>query len=206
MKPNVLMVAKAMLALVACVSLIGCDPDVAEQVDERATNVPAALHEGPALGGDDDYAFPTEPQAAITGWTPYTSEESPPITCDRDGMVTGVGCSGGYCDNIAMYCEATGKDPQESYWSTYVSEEGTNYRECPGRHWLVGIDCQGAYCDNLSLQCRYFANTNPSGCFWTDWVSEENGGTLWFGAGFYARAMECNGGYCDNKRFLVCRP
>jgi hypothetical protein len=140
------------------------------------------------------------------GWTPYTSEEYPPIACDSNSLMAAVQCSGDYCDNTRAYCEPTvGSRGSSSYWTSYFSEEGTNYRICDPGYWVTGLSCTGDYCDNTSLQCSRMENITRVNCYWTGWVSEENGGTLWFGNGYYIRGAQCSGDYCDNKRFLVCQ-
>lgn len=144
-------------------------------------------------------------QAIYSGWTPYTSEEYPPIHCDSASLVNSVQCKGSYCDNIRFYCNPTGGSLGGSYWTSYFSEEGTNYRYCGAGEWVTGLSCTGGWCDNISLQCSYVGNVTPVNCHWTGWVSEEGGGTLSFGAGYYARGVQCSGGNCDNKRFYVCQ-
>jgi hypothetical protein len=187
-----------MLALTAAVLWTGgCDEPV--EIDERAGKISAeALDE-------DELEIGSIPLATVSGWTRYTSEESPPIGCEQTSMVTAFGCSGSYCDNVRMYCSPTGLSGSGSSWTTYFSEEGNNRRFCGDRQWMVGLACSGRYCDNLAIQCRSFLASSPNGCFWTGWISEEGGGTLYFGQGYYARGMECSGSYCDNKRFWVCR-
>lgn len=149
----------------------------------------------------------TDPLATFTGWTPYTSEETPPISCEGSSLAGQFGCSGDYCDNVRLYCTPTPHLGESSYWTDYFSEErdNGNYRYCSPSHWLIGVACTGSYCDNLSLQCRYFPTATAGDCFWTGWVSEEGGGTLQLPAGYYLRGMQCSGDYCDNKRFYACK-
>lgn len=154
--------------------------------------------------GEEESVASTE-QAVIWGWTPWVSEEDPPITCDGGSLMSSIQCSGRYCDNIRAYCRPTGGTLGGSYWTTYFSEEGTSSRYCNANHWVTGISCTGRYCDNISLQCSYIGNKTPRYCYWTGWVSEEGGGTLSFGSGYYARGAQCFGSYCDNKRFYVCQ-
>jgi hypothetical protein len=144
-------------------------------------------------------------QAIYSGWTSFTSEEYPPIICDSASLMNSFQCSGSYCDNIRAYCQPTSGSLGSSYWTSYFSEEGTNYRFCNPGFWVTGLSCTGGYCDNISLQCSYIGNKTPVSCYWTGWISEENGGTLSFGNGYYMRGAQCNGSNCDNMRFYVCQ-
>jgi hypothetical protein len=144
-------------------------------------------------------------QAVYSGWTPYTSEEYPPIVCDSGAGMNSVQCSGSNCDNTRAYCQPTGGSVGGSYWTGYFSEESTNYRYCNAGYWMTGLSCNGSYCDNNALQCTYIYGITATNCYWTGWVSEEGGGTLSFGHHYYARGMQCSGGHCDNKRFYVCQ-
>ena len=144
-------------------------------------------------------------QAVTVGWTPYTSEEYPPIICDSGSLMNRVQCSGSYCDNIRAYCQPSGGTTGASTWTSYFSEESTNYRYCSSGYWVTGIACQGSHCDNISLQCTQIFGVSTIDCHWTGWISEESGGTLSFGSSYYPRGVQCHGSKCDNKRFYVCR-
>lgn len=168
----------------------GCGVDTAEE----------------ASGGEDTASIATTKQAIYSGWTPYTSEEYAPISCDGGSLVSAVQCRGAYCDDITFHCQPAGGVRGYSYWTSYFSEEGTNYRTCASGYWVTGLACSGSYCDNISLQCSYMSNLSPKNCYWTGWMSEENGGYLGFGSGYYVVGVECSGDYCDNKRYHVCQP
>jgi hypothetical protein len=144
-------------------------------------------------------------QAVTAGWTPYTSEENPPIICDSASLMNQVQCRGDYCDDTRAYCQASGGSVGPSYWTSYFSEESTNYRYCNAGYWVTGLACSGSYCDNNALQCTYIYGISAINCYWTGWVSEEGGGLLSFGYHYYARGMQCDGSNCDNKRFYVCQ-
>lgn len=176
----------------------GCDLDDPGDLGEPDA---AEVREADALAAE-----PGPPAATYSGWTPYTSEEGPPIGCDPGSLVSRFGCSGSYCDNVRMYCGPTGATAGVPYWTAYFSEEGTNYRQCASGHWVTGLSCRGRYCDDVSLQCTYYGGLSAHNCYWTGWISEEGGGTLGFGASYYAVGAQCRGSYCDNKRFLVCQP
>jgi len=144
-------------------------------------------------------------EAVYSGWTAYTSEEYAPIICDSGGLVNAAQCSGSNCDNTRFLCQPSGGSAGGVYWTSYFSEESTNYRYCNPGYWVTGLACNGSYCDNNALQCQYIYGISPINCYWTGWVSEEGGGLLSFGYHYYARGMQCNGGHCDNKRFYVCQ-
>lgn len=174
-------------------ALAGCTADAAPEE--------TSLEEANAT--NEETVGSTE-QAIISGWTSYTSEEYAPVGCDGSSLASWYGCSGSYCDNNRLYCQPTAGSRGDSYWTTYFSEESTNYRYCNSGYWVTGISCKGSYCDNIALQCSRMYNVSPRNCYWTGWLSEENG-TLSFGAGYYARGAQCSGRYCDNKRFYVCQ-
>ena len=165
--------------------------------------IPCAIALGACALGDEGLAS-TE-QDVISGWTPYTSDEYPPISCDAGSLMNAVQCTGRFCDNIRAYCNPTGGVRGGSYQTPYFSEEGTSWAYCASGYWVTGLSCQGAYCDNVSLQCSYISNITSYNCYWTGWVSEEGGGFLAFGAGYYARGAQCSGAFCDNMRFYVCQ-
>jgi hypothetical protein len=145
-------------------------------------------------------------QAVYNGWTAYTSEEYAPVVCDSAALVNRAQCRGRYCDDIRAYCQPTAGTVGASYWTTYFSEEGTDYRYCNAGYWVTGFSCSGDYCDNISLQCTYIYGISAKNCYWTGWHSEEGGGTLAFGNQYYARGAQCDGSNCDNKRYYVCQP
>lgn len=177
-----------------------------ESPDEPASadNEEYAGDAGPA-GAPDEFAAPAEPVFTYNGWTPWTSEEYPPVGCDPGSLVGEFGCSGGWCDNVRLDCVPTGQSAGGSSWTSYFSEEGTNYRQCGEGAWMTGIACKGGWCDDVAIQCTSYPNIAAKDCYWTGWISEEGGGTLTFGPGFYARGALCGGSRCDNMRFLICR-
>src|SRR5689334_20262445 len=62
-------------------------------------------------------------QAVYSGWTAYTSDEYPPLSCDGASLITAVQCTGRYCDNIRAYCEPSSGVRGGSTWTSYFSEE-----------------------------------------------------------------------------------
>jgi hypothetical protein len=144
----------------------------------------------------------------LRSWTAYTSEETPPIECPNGQALQGVDCTGDYCDNIAIYCETTGRISGWSTWLPYFSEEGTgsaNEGHCvSGDMWMTGLNCQGSYCDNLTMRCTQLVGSWTGMCWWSDWYSEEQA-PFYASGGTYIKGIECSGGYCDNKRYRYCQ-
>lgn len=192
------LVRRAVLTLGFSLSLLtGCaaDPNLDSELEGK---VDLALEDESVDVGEKSFAV-------LNGWTPYTSEEYAPISCSGSGIFKAVQCSGAYCDNIRAYCGSTAGTRGSTTWTSYFSEEGTNYRFCAANQWVTGLACRGKYCDEVALQCSAFTGVTPSACVWTGWISEEGGGYLDFGAGYFARGMQCSGAYCDSKRWYVCR-
>jgi hypothetical protein len=153
---------------------------------------------------------------AVMAWRPAAadslgpiSEETPPATCNPGSFISGIHCTGSYCDNVAISCALfRGAALGQASWTAWVSEE-QGLRECPQNHLIAGLACRGRYCDNLSLYCVEVTNMRAVNCSNTREVSEEQGGRLSFfsdvaGQMVFARAMRCSGRYCDNKSFNVC--
>lgn len=141
------------------------------------------------------------------------SDETPPAVCWSGWFVSGIRCTGRYCDNIEITCTkipgaTVGADHR---WTPWVSEESSSPAWCgPGPNLIAGFACNGSYCDNISLYCVPLVNLRPIRCWTTRPVSEERGGTLSFQEGgpggiVVATQMSCSGSYCDNKTFQVCQ-
>lgn len=194
----------ALAAVLGLAGLGGCDVEAVEpdavEADADAVEADAADIDAPG-----DIRVGHAPAYTYNGWTPYTSDEFPPIGCDPGSMVNGARCTHNYCDNISLLCEPTGAAAGNSYWTPYFSEEGAGNQVCADRHWLSGLACKGSYCDNIALLCTYYPDVEPKHCYWTGWMSEEGGGALNFGPGYYARGAQCEHSYCDNKRYYVCQ-
>ena len=69
--------------------------------------------------------------------------------------MTGIACSGSYCDNVAIQCtniQYTTKGACQ--WTPFFSEE-TGYQYLPAGYYAAGLRCNGGYCDNMSvLACQ----------------------------------------------------
>jgi hypothetical protein len=141
------------------------------------------------------------------------SEETPPAVCDPGSFLSGVRCTGDYCDNLRISCSRLpGASLGRALWTPWVSEE-QGRRACPSRHLIAGLTCRGRYCDNLSLYCVEVTDLRLVHCSQSRSVSEEGGGRLDFlaaigadkaGQRVAARGITCSGRYCDNKTFNVC--
>lgn len=151
----------------------------------------------PAVSNDES----TE---TFRGWTGYTSEEFPPVTCSNRYYAKGFECNGGYCDNIRMDCQYSGVSHGDSSWTSWFSEEGTDYRHCPWGEFVTGLMCSGSNCDNISLECTEAIGKGFSNCKWSSWYSEEDG-PFHTPSGYYVKGMQCDGRFCDDKRYRYCR-
>jgi len=153
------------------------------------------------------------PAAAQTQVLGPISEETPPAVCWSGWFVSGIRCTGRYCDNIEITCTKipTATVGADHRWTPWVSEERPSTAWCgPGPNLIAGFACNGGYCDNLSLFCVPLVNLRTIHCWTTRSVSEENGGTLSFQEGssggiVVATQMSCSGSHCDNKTFQVCQ-
>jgi hypothetical protein len=153
------------------------------------------------------------PVAAQTQVLGPISEETPPAVCWAGYFVTGIRCTGRYCDNIEITCTKIpgGRAQASVKWLPWVSEERPSTAWCgPGPNLIAGFACKGSYCDNISVYCVPLDALSVTDCWETRAVSEEQGGTLSFQEGHpggivVATQMSCSGSYCDNKTFYVCR-
>lgn len=69
--------------------------------------------------------------------------------CGPDGFMSGVACSGAYCDNVSLECVYL-RDYRSTgcYWTPWISEEGGGTLFLPDGYYAAGMECSGAYCDN----------------------------------------------------------
>src|SRR4051812_11593227 len=91
----------ASLSLAGALALVGCVADTNGSEDSQS-------HEDEAT--HNAVGEPTAEAAGAVqfGWTQETSDELPPIACDSGALITHVKCTGRYCDNISMFCQADG--------------------------------------------------------------------------------------------------
>lgn len=174
-----------------------CDQDAplaaTAPVDEVATDT-ASLSEGVEVG-----------LMAWTGgatWTSFTSDNLPPVTCPVGSLVTGFDCSGSNCDDVRLKCQPqTGHTLTSRSWTSYFSEEATNFRRCTG--FMTGLAATGSYSDNLSMECTT-SSRSARNCVWSAWFSEEDP-NFEAPTGTFVRALQCSGGSCDNMRAEYCQ-
>lgn len=70
--------------------------------------------------------------------------------CGTTGFLSGVACSGPYCDNLSSECVYLRDFVRTGcYWSTWVSEENGGTLLFPTGYYAAGAECNGPYCDNL---------------------------------------------------------
>lgn len=142
----------------------------------------------------------------LNGWTAYTSEEYAPIACGTGSLASQMGCTGSNCDNVAMYCRGMGVTFGDAAWSSYFSEENTNYRTCSAGYWMTGLVCRGGNCDDISIECTRVTNRTVGTCRWADrQFSEEFPNTYSLPSGWFARGLACTGSRCDNLRVYECQ-
>ena len=173
---------------------------------------------------------------ANLGWTPWVSEENggPWTYCvGSNEAARGFFCSGGYCDNVRLYCDVLPFDiTVHSYvTSGFFSEETDGVGTVTSQGWyrydtdnshvcnysgaagvMTGIRCRGGNCDDINIECAtpytYFDGAYEpvelTDCEWTGYVSEENS-PMYMPVGYFISGVQCQGSKCDNKRFYMCR-
>jgi hypothetical protein len=90
-----------------------------------------------------------------TYWSRFFSEEGASSGSSREhcaGIVTGIRCTGGYCDNIALECT----QPQAGtltncWWTGWLSEEA-EFDYFGVGNFITAVECKGRYCDNKRFQ------------------------------------------------------
>jgi len=110
----------------------------------------------------DDIQWYCEHSNGVRGsgqyWTGYFSEEGASYggnsrTCLPGYWVTGLSCTGNYCDNIALQCTQMNNiswSASSCYWTSWFSEEYGGLQTFPGYYYAVGAKCSGSNCDNMS--------------------------------------------------------
>jgi hypothetical protein len=174
---------------------------------------------------------------AAVSWTPYVSEESggPWAECAyQDLAVSGIQCSGGYCDNVRVRCETLPFDVLMMNYNTsgWFSEENSGYSTTTSEGWyrydnsyshvcnysgaagiMTGIHCSGSSCDNVELECAtpmrlVNGSWQPAqlvDCIWSSYHSEEQPAYASpEGSNRFITGVSCHGSYCDNKSYYVC--
>jgi hypothetical protein len=90
--------------------------------------------------------------------SPYFSEEGNGSYEDKTRVLTGLSCTGRYCDNISMKMYGFRTAPQiDQYWTQNWFSEEKGYDRCQRNGvemgFVVGLACDYRYCDNLRLTC-----------------------------------------------------
>lgn len=141
----------------------------------------------------------------LNAWSSATSEEYAPIACGAGNLITNMRCTGGYCDNVSIYCRSSAVSFGDVAFKPYFSEEGTNYQTCSSGYLMTGLVCRGGNCDDISIQCSRVTNRTIGTCRWADRTfSEEFPNTYDIPAGYYAGGLACTGSRCDNLRVYEC--
>jgi hypothetical protein len=98
-------------------------------------------------------------------WTDYFSEEGTNYRFCWNGVelgvITGMQCTGSYCDNHRLQCSqlvfTSGRvNDSTCFWSEEISEEfGRAIAQPPAGFYATGMMCTGRFCDNLRFHfCR----------------------------------------------------
>jgi hypothetical protein len=145
--------------------------------------------------------FPEGQDCEFTNW--FSEEGSATAMCGDDRVVTGIECSGRYCDSKRLKCcNVANVVPFGSSWenNSSISEESPNSYSNDNAV-MVGLKCSGSYCDNLTPIMRN--NSAGQSGSWVPYFSEEQG----LGecpAGSYVAGIACSGSYCDSLS-LYCQ-
>ncbi|KIG19276.1 hypothetical protein DB30_03832 [Enhygromyxa salina] len=101
-------------------------------------------------------------QIGSSYWTDYFSEEGSGYENEghcwgSNEWMTGVDCTGSYCDNLSLRCTAfPGSKTGNCYWSGWYSEEQSAFMAGNG-YYIKGMECNGSYCDNKRYRyCRFY--------------------------------------------------
>ena len=79
------------------------------------------------------------------------SEETGSFIVDDGYLISGLQCTGDYCDNIILEMTKTTLKVHRdrAFWTGWISEEnGRNRYVAPAGHFIIGYDCRGSYCDD----------------------------------------------------------
>lgn len=205
---------------------LGCDPQDEPLSDEELLAEEAedeedidALAATPADEDELDEVEPSEEPVSddaldfdltaaidpmVKAWTGvWFSEETAVGQCPVNQLVTGVDCSGSYCDNKMLQCHPSPTTLGSGSWTSWFSDGNTNnFRVCGGTSYVTAMQCDGNYCDNLKLFCSPTGLT-PANCVWSGYFSEEDP-AFSAPAGTAIKGVQCNGSYCDNLRYQYC--
>ncbi len=132
------------------------------------------------------------------GFTQYNnniiSDEYAHVCGLGTGILTGLHCSGSYCDDVFLECATPTIDYQGAevpgelvncFWSDAYSEEDPWFAYgATANRWITGIECFESYCDAKSYRVCELANptscedtcgTQASAGCWCDSLCTQNG-------------------------------
>lgn len=88
-------------------------------------------------------------------WSPFYSEELKQgnlLICPDGSFISGINCSGRYCDAISLHCtEVTSSAHRGCFWTEHISEENLGRLDIPKGFGAAGIRCKGSYCDDKQI-------------------------------------------------------
>lgn len=167
------MMPKRFLTIILALFVFGCDYEEDENIieDFRSLWTGFTSEESPPItcgyryvtrGADctgkycDNVRLECDYIGGVIGdstFTSFFSEEGSGGADERicpgtDEWMTGISCSGSYCDSISLKCtEFIGSATGGCAWSGWYSEE-TGPFSAPAGRYVKGVECDGAYCDN----------------------------------------------------------
>ena len=162
-----------------------------------------------------------EPTSVGTFWR---GEE---VSCPDNSVLAGLGCSGGFCDNIDVRCNQIQDQNQRTFTALGVdrgfiianSESSAVF--CPTNTVAVKVLCDGPFCSNVTMECApvalgtyqqnelqeqiRFQDDGSDQCSWSPAFSSElNGGAGQCDDSRFVRGLRCFGENCDTKQLLCC--
>ena len=124
--------------------------------------------------------------------------------CGVDQAITGMQCTGSYCDNLYIYCaDSPGliDNSAPAFFGGWVTAVWQGYSDCGVDGVAVGVECFGSYCSWLRLVCkpllrRFDGHGNYTCSTGLQYFSDEEPFCSFNGS--YLQELGCNGDYCDN--------
>ncbi|MCH9682492.1 MAG: hypothetical protein K0V04_13735 [Deltaproteobacteria bacterium] len=153
---------------------VRCQGSYCDDIGIRCNDLPFGMtaegHNWEALITDDpDAAIPL---GTIGTHSYIVSDEYGHVCGLGSGILTGLHCSGSYCDDVTLQCATPTMDYQGAkvpgelvncFWSNYYSEEDPWFAYgATANLWISGIECYGSYCD--SKKYRVCELANPASC------------------------------------------
>jgi hypothetical protein len=143
---------------------------------------------------------------------PPVSEEQGIAQCGSGYLLSGIECSGSYCDNKRLRCcPYLGGQPDSTatrYGLPWISEEtgGGRTNFVVTGDFLDGLACRGRYCDDIfPYAVRSQRIRNNGACSWSGQFSEEPPSGVSCPSGSYVSGIQCIGRYCDKLSLQCCR-